>query len=106
MPDNRKYADRAEYLKKAVTKRRQTIRKRLVEYKGGACEICGYDRCVNALDFHHKDASQKEFAISAQGLTRAWTKVQAESDRCVLLCANCHREIHANYVQPDWVTNQ
>ena len=94
MPDRRTYADRSEYLKQAVTNRRRKVREKLVEYKGGKCIICGYDKCSYALDLHHLDASQKDFGISSGGLTRAWDKVKAESDKCILVCANCHREIH------------
>ena len=103
MPDRRTYADRAEYLKRAVTKRRQAIRERLVSYKGGQCMLCGYKKCADALDLHHVDASRKEFGISSGGLTRAWSKVVAEADKCILICANCHREVHAGItkVQPD-----
>ena len=103
MPDSRKYADRAEYLKKTVTLRRKKIRQMLVEYKGSECELRGYDLCIDALDLHHKDASTKDFGISSSGLTRSWEKNKAEADKCVLLCANCHREIHAGYKQPTWV---
>ena len=106
MPDHRKYADRAEYLKKAVVLRRKAVRIRLIEYKGGQCILCGYSKCIDALDLHHKDASQKDFGISSGGLTRSWERVKAEADKCVLLCANCHREVHANYVQPAWETMQ
>lgn len=104
MPERRTYADRAEYLKKAVAKRRRKIRQMLVEYKGGGCHICGYDKCIDALDLHHKIAALKDFGISSSGLTRSWEKNKAEADKCVLLCANCHREIHAGYKQPTWVT--
>ncbi len=104
MPDSRKYADRAEYLKKAVSLRRKKIRQMLVEYKGGKCELCGYNECIDVLDLHHKDPSTKEFGISSSGLTRSWEKNKVEADKCVLLCANCHREIHAGYKQPTWVT--
>jgi predicted HNH restriction endonuclease len=104
MPDSRKYADRAEYLKKAVALRRKKIRQMLVEYKGGECELCGYNGCIDVLDLHHKDPSTKEFGISSSGLTRSWEKNKAEADKCVLLCANCHREIHAGYKQPIWAT--
>lgn len=100
MPDRRKYADRAEYLKKAVAERRRTIRKKLVEYKGGSCINCGYNQCIDALDLHHLDAKTKDFGISSQGLTRAWSTVKKEADKCILLCANCHREIHAGMMQP------
>lgn len=104
MPERRTYADRAEYLKKAVAKRRKKVREMLVDYKGGKCELCNYNQCIDALDLHHKDPFTKEFGISSSGLTRSWEKNKAEADKCVLLCANCHREIHAGYKQPTWVT--
>jgi len=66
-----------------------------VEYKGGKCEVCGYDRCVEALEFHHRDLSEKEFGISAKGYSRSWKAVMKELDKCILVCANCHRELHA-----------
>jgi len=65
-----------------------------VEYKGGKCEICGYDRCIEALEFHHKSISSKDFGISAKGYTRSWKKVMEELDKCIIVCANCHRELH------------
>jgi 5-methylcytosine-specific restriction endonuclease McrA len=103
MPDRRTYNDRAEYLKVAVAKRRKAIRTKLIAYKGGCCILCGYNRCSDALDLHHLDAKTKEFGISSGGLTRSWTKVAAEADKCILVCANCHREIHAGAVQPEQV---
>lgn len=93
--DKRKYSDGREYLIQAVQKRRKQIRIKAVEYKGGQCEICGYDRCIEALEFHHKDPTQKDFAISSRGHSRSWERVKAELDKCVMLCANCHREVHA-----------
>ncbi|MCW1907724.1 MAG: hypothetical protein KIH63_000085 [Candidatus Saccharibacteria bacterium] len=69
MPERRTYADRAEYLKAAVTKRRKRVRQLLVEHKGGRCILCGYSECIDALDLHHMDASQKDFGISSSGLT-------------------------------------
>ncbi len=99
MPDKRTYADRAEYLRKAVTKRRHKLREMAREYKGGKCMLCGYKRCPGALEFHHKDPKKKEFAISVRGLTRSWEKIQKELEKCVLICANCHREVHAGIAQ-------
>jgi len=67
-------------------------KKRAVEYKGGKCSSCGYSKCVEALDFHHvsdKDPNWK----SARGWS--WDRLEKELDKCVLLCANCHREEHA-----------
>jgi 5-methylcytosine-specific restriction endonuclease McrA len=99
MADKRKYRDRAEYLKKAVDKRRKKLREMAVQFRGGRCQLCGYNKCTSAFEFHHIDPHQKDFDISMNGLTRAWSKVRAELRRCVLLCANCHREIHAGITQ-------
>ena len=93
--DTRKYIDRRLYLIDAVRKRRKKVRQMAVDYKGGRCEKCGYNRCVDALEFHHLDSSGKDFSISAKGYTRSWSKVREELDKCILLCANCHREVHA-----------
>ncbi len=92
--DTRTYKDRRQYIIAAVHKRRRKIRQMAIEYKGGRCEVCGYDRCSDALEFHHVDSSKKDFSISSKGYTRSWTKVKEELDKCVLLCANCHRETH------------
>lgn len=95
MPDKRTYRDRAEYLKKAVTERRRKLKAMVVDYRGGKCALCGYAKCIGALDLHHIDESQKEFGLSARGMTRSWEKIKLEADKCVVLCANCHGEIHA-----------
>ena len=65
-----------------------------VNYKGGACELCGYKKCLAALEFHHKDPSKKDFAISKSRLKKMNDETMKELDKCLLLCANCHREIH------------
>ena len=93
--EKRTYSDRREYIIQAVQKRRKKIRTLAVEYKGGKCERCGYSRCLEALDFHHTDPTKKDFSISSKGYTRSWKRVQAELDKCVMICANCHREVHA-----------
>ena len=99
MTDKRKYRDRAEYLKLAVDKRRKKLRLMAIQYKGGECQICGYKICAQALEFHHLNPKKKDFGISMAGTTRAWTKIQTELDKCLILCANCHREIHAGIAQ-------
>ena len=58
-----------------------------------ACSICGYDRSVSALDCHHTDPSSKEYAI-AKMRSYSKKKIVAELSKCVIVCANCHREIH------------
>ena len=99
MPDTRKYADRAEYLKLAVAKRRKKIKAMVVEYKGGECILCGYKKCTEVFDLHHLNRSQKEFGLGSDGLTRSWKRTKKEADKCILVCANCHRELHAGRVQ-------
>ena len=75
-----------------LEKYRLQVRDEALAYKGGKCEHCGYDKYRGALEFHHKDPAQKDPA----GLRKYnRTKLFAELDKCVLLCANCHREEHA-----------
>ena len=80
-----------------VSKRRRKIKQMAIEYKGERCLICGYDKCVNALSFHHLNESEKEFGISSLGHTRSWERVKKELDKCVLLCSNCHAEVHSGF---------
>jgi len=56
---------------------------------------CGYNKCLEALEFHHRNPSEKEFNVSSKGHSRSWERVKKEIEKCDLLCANCHREIHA-----------
>jgi endogenous inhibitor of DNA gyrase (YacG/DUF329 family) len=67
-----------------------------MDYKGGKCIKCGYDKYSEVLEFHHRDPSQKEFGIGHKGITRSWENLKKELDKCDLYCANCHRELHAN----------
>ena len=78
----------------AVQKRRIKVKLQAVDYKGGKCSLCGYSKCISALEFHHIDPEQKDFSISRDGNTRSWEKVKLELDKCILVCSNCHREIH------------
>ncbi len=71
-----------------------------LEYKGNKCQICGYDKCIRALEFHHLKKEEKSFGLSESGLTRSWAKILVELDKCILLCANCHREVEAGLTQP------
>lgn len=78
-----------------VRRRRHKIKRMAIEYKGGKCAACGYDKCPAAFDFHHLDPKQKDFGIAAGGITHSWKKVKEELDKCIMLCANCHRELHS-----------
>lgn len=72
---------------------RKRLKQLLVSYKGGKCEICGYDKCISALEFHHKNPKDKDFSISS-GKYLSIQKCKQEVDKCILVCSNCHRELH------------
>lgn len=74
-----------------VNSRRYKVKLRAVQYKGGKCERCGYDKSLRALSFHHLDKSTKEFGIGGSAC-KNWNIIQQELDKCILLCANCHME--------------
>jgi hypothetical protein len=78
---------------KENTERFRRYKKEAVEYKGGKCERCGYDKCYAAFDFHHKDPLQKDPNWPNMG---NWPlkSIKHELDKCMLVCATCHREIH------------
>ena len=83
----------------AVTRRRRKVKRILVEEAGGACAICGYDRCVGALQFHHLDPASKRFELSLMGVARALDDLREEAQKCVVLCANCHAEVEGGLTQ-------
>ena len=63
----------------------------------GPCSRCGYNKCLNALDFHHPDPSRKEGRLTI----RMWrSKVSELEKECIVLCANCHREEHSRGKNP------
>jgi len=75
-------------------KRFQDYRQEAVNYKGGKCSICEYDKYVGALNFHHLDPKAKDPNYSAM---KNWSfeRKKSELDKCILVCSNCHAEIHA-----------
>ena len=77
---------------KSVINWRKRTKIALVEYKGGKCCVCGYNKCIEALEFHHLDPSQKDFQIS--GNSKSFEHLKQEVDKCILVCSNCHKEIH------------
>jgi len=91
----KKYCSTPCRTKRNIATWRKNMKRRAVDYKGGKCQGCGYDKCVEAFDFHHRDPEAKEFGISSMGHCRSWDKMKAELDKCDLLCSNCHRERHA-----------
>ena len=90
---NCKYAECKTCISQRTRLRHRKIKQQAVEYKGGSCVKCGYNKSISALDFHHRDPSKKEFGIN-RGQGRSFETIKHELDKCDLLCANCHREIH------------
>jgi transposase len=80
--------------------RRREFKLRLVNLFGGQC-ACGYKKSLAALDFHHKDPQSKTASISSIASRggyseKTFQKCVAEAKKCILLCSNCHHEIHDN----------
>jgi hypothetical protein len=68
------------------------MKARIVEACGGKCSVCGYDKCITALEFHHP-TDDKEGGISEM-LFKRFEVVLKEAKKCELLCCRCHREAH------------
>ena len=77
-----------------VANRRIVRRKELVELYGAACVVCGYSKCTDALQFHHRDPATKLFELGRNNMNKRWNEILAEAAKCDLLCANCHAEVH------------
>ena len=86
-----KYKDRAK-------KRAHSNAKLLVELKQKLmCLICGEDESC-CLDFHHLDPSMKSGSVSEMIGRQSWLKIIKEIEKCICICSNCHRKIHANVI--------
>lgn len=68
---------------------------------GSACFACDRKGPLTIFEFHHWNSAEKDFGISEDGIMRSWAKVLAELAKCVMLCANCHREVHAGVRELD-----
>ena len=80
-----------------VLMQQRKVKAKAILYKGGSCNICGYSKYTGALEFHHLNPDEKDFSIG-QSNVRIWSKLQPELDKCIMLCANCHREMHASLI--------
>jgi 5-methylcytosine-specific restriction endonuclease McrA len=74
------------------------MKAQLVDEAGGCCALCGYDRHLGALQFHHIDPTTKHFAIAHTGTTISLERARSETSKCVLLCANCHAEVEGGLI--------
>jgi hypothetical protein len=85
----------AEQVGEDLADARRDRKSKAVALMGGTCAGCERTWAEEVFEFHHRDAAAKEFGISQDGIVRSWQKVVAELAKCVMLCANCHREVHA-----------
>ena len=73
---------------------RRSMKLQEIKILGGKCCICGYKECIDALEFHHKKQSEKEFKLGS-GNTMSWKEYKSELKKRILVCSNCHKEIHS-----------
>lgn len=71
-------------------------KKSLMNWAGNKCSRCGYDTCIGALEFHHKNPDNKSFNVKSKVSTYSLDKLKEEAKKCILLCSNCHREIECD----------
>lgn len=91
---------------KSVIKSQKRKKEKAVQAFGGKCCICGYDRCLGALEFHHVDRNTKQVSPSYIILRWAWERIKTELDKCILVCANCHREIEEKQIDISFLSRQ
>lgn len=81
----------------AVKNSRHNLKRRLIYIMGSKCQICGYNKCQSALEFHHINPKQKDFHLGSN-LNISFNKAKEEVKKCILVCSNCHREIHEGLI--------
>jgi len=77
--------------------RMRLFKQKCIDYKGGKCIKCGYDKYNGALEFHHIEQTEKDFTISHLKSYSFDDFVKKELDKCILLCSNCHKEEHGKF---------
>lgn len=78
-----------------LQKSRNLRKEEMVYVMGDKCQLCGYNKCIKALEFHHIDPKEKDFTFN-KAKSKSWEVTNLELQKCILVCANCHREIHDN----------
>ncbi len=86
---DRNKEQQAKYKKNAIERNKRIV----AGYKAEGCSICGYNKCDKALHFHHLDPNEKEITISRLR-SHAVDRLIEEIEKCIVLCANCHYELH------------
>lgn len=83
------------YSSERVKEWRKNTKDRMIASMGGCCQICGYNKSNRALEFHHLDPSIKDLGFGgARASNTAWPKLVEELRKCIMVCSNCHKELH------------
>ena len=84
----------------AVKAWRRKTKDRIAQAFGGCCAVCGYSKSSHAFDLHHLNPNEKEFTLgNIRANSISWERIVVELRKCVMLCANCHREFHGGLVE-------
>lgn len=83
---------------KDVSNFRRNRKLNLIKVLGGKCQLCGFDLFPDALEFHHENPEEKEYQLSSGNCKKLEIDLE-EIKKCFLLCANCHRGVHAGFYQ-------
>lgn len=79
---------------------RQRTKQRMIDAMGGKCQCCGYDKCNASLAFHHINPEEKDFSFGAiRANPKSWESIVVELRKCILVCHNCHSEIHSGVTE-------
>jgi len=82
-----------------VITRQRGYKNTYVQMKGGCCQACGFDKYDGAMEFHHVDPASKEETIARMARSPSSPEIIAELAKCVLVCSNCHKMIHAGVIE-------
>jgi DNA-binding transcriptional MerR regulator len=82
--------------------RRSRVKLAAIKYKGGECSICHKVFHPACMEFHHTDRDLKLYNVGSNMAMLSWEEIKKELDKCILTCANCHRELHANNESKFW----
>lgn len=96
-----KEKDRMSTNSQAVIDFRKRRKENLVKLMGGKCCLCGYNRCIASLQFHHINPEEKEYGLAANGNCHKIEDDIKEAKKCILICSNCHGEIHNSDIYND-----
>jgi predicted HNH restriction endonuclease len=91
--------DRMDIYVTRTRERRRRYKLKALELLGGKCKKCGYNKCIKALTFHHLGG--KDASVSRLSCRSGWKTIEEEIKKCIILCLNCHMELHADEYEND-----